>query len=259
MKPTLTALLGTAAIANGTIVHLFENEDITLRLTVENSVQIDDTRERFKEVNGAKMKLEVLSTAEDVRLNSVYYRMNNGSLTGVSNWQRDTLPGEFLTEGVTTIRSFDLDTDDFNNSISPDPNPFGDNRSNPAFRPHLYSDEGRGSYNFTDQRQLLWDVDAENLEWFDENVDGGDQWFVYHDEFRNGSGSIGEWSFDQPMSVVYSKSKGSTTESYALGNFTEIYKFDGPGVLQDDPAVPEPSSALLTLLASLMVITKRSR
>jgi len=225
MKTVLTSLLGTAAIASGDIIHYFSNDDITLMLTVENSLQIDDTQDRDVAIYGAKMKLEVLSTAEDVRLNSVYYRMNNGSITGDA-WA-------WAAGGATMIKQFDLNTPDFNNSISPDPNPFGSVQTNPAFRPWLLVGEGRGSYNFSDNRILQQDLDAENY-WFDENVEGGDQWFLYHDEFRTGSGSIGEWTFDQPMSIVYSKSKGSTTESYAFGNFTSIYE------VPDPPSEPEP-------------------
>jgi hypothetical protein len=226
MKTVLTALFGSAAIASGSIVHFFENDHITLRVTVDNHIVIDDIQGFDHPVHGVKMKLEVVETAPGVRLNSVYYRANHGDITG-SDW---------LWAGSSSkIKSFDLDTDDFNNSISPDPNPFGGVQSNPAYRPWLFSGEGRGSYNFSDNRILQQDLNAENT-WFDENVDGGDQWFLYHDEFRTGSGSIGEWTFDKlPMSVVYCKEQGSTVKYFTLGNFTEIYDFDEGEPPAEDP------------------------
>lgn len=251
IKTTLTALVGTVALSNAATIHVFENEDICLRLTVQNRIE---TEELDQSTHGAHMRLEVLRTAEDVRLNSVYYRMNHGSLTGASSTFRDPIGGSDVT-----IRSLDLNTPDFNNSISPDPNPFGSVQSNPAFRSAVYLDEGRGSYNFSDNRILQQDLGADNY-WFDENVDGGDQWFVYSDEFFNGSGSIGEWTFDQPMSVVYSKSKGSTVEFSTLGNFTEVYHFaDAPELFEDagHDSVPEPSAALLTILAALGTLRRK--
>ena len=241
MNKTITALLGTATVANATIVHLFENEDITVRVQVNNSRQLDETTAIPSWVDGAKMQVEVTSTSDGVRLNSVYWRANHGAL---NNMRSD-------------IKSFDLVTDDFTNGIRPDPNPFGFNEINPAFRPYLFPDEGRGSYNFSDNRILQQDLNAVN-NWFDDSVDGGDQFFLFSDTFRQGSGSIGEHTFAElPMSFVYSKEQGSTVRTFSLGNFSEIYDFDDAGRPVEEPSVPEPSAALLTILAALGTLRRK--
>ena len=241
MRKTLTALLGTAAVANATIVHLFENEDITVHVRVNNEQQLIESAELPYWVSGVKMQVEVTSTSDGVRLNSVYWRANHGALNRMRS----------------DIKSFDLATDDFTIGIRPDSNPFGSTQTNPAFRPYLYPDEGRGSYNFSDNRILQQDLTAEN-NWFDDSVDGGDQFFLWSDEFRQGSGSIGEHTFDElPMSFVYSKEKGSTVRTFGLGNFSEIYDFDDAGRPVEEPAVPEPSTALLTILAALGTLRRK--
>ena len=252
MKTTLTALIATATVANATIVHLFENEDISLRVTVEthqiNDMVDPDTGRDLVNHNAAKFKVEICQTAPFVRLNSVYYRMNHGSLTG--SWASD--------DRIKSADYFDSDWLDIANQF-PSPNLEGTANTNPAFRPYLLPDQGRGSYDFTNQ--ML--VGGENTNWFDENWDGGDSWLVYNEEDGSGSLSVGEWTFDQPMSIVYSTQMGSTTVVKALGNFTTPLHFaegqdlfDTPGFDEHD-AVPEPSAALLTLLAMLGTLRRK--
>ena len=269
MKKTLTALIATAVTANATIVHLFENEDINLRITVENFKINDytdpDTGRELVNHNAARFKVEICQTAPFVRLNSVYYRMNHGNLNG--EWQSD--------QRMKEVDYFDSDWLDVADML-PDPNPFGSSQTNPAFRPHLTADQGRGSYNFTNLMTVNGagntNRDADNDHWFDENFDGGDSWLMYNEEDGSGSESIGEWKFDVPMSIVYSTQMGSTTVIKALGNFTTPLKTTNDrsqGRLMQDrsqpvfhrslTSVPEPSSALLTLLAALGTLRRNRK
>lgn len=251
MKTTLTALIASATVANATIVHLFENEDISLRVTVENHLINDytdpDTGRELVNHNAAKFKVEICQTAPFVRLNSVYYRMNHGNINGL--WQSD--------QRMKEVDYFDSDWLDVAD-MYPSPNPEG-TAGDFGFRPHLTADQGRGSYDFTNQ--ML--VGGENTNWFDENWDGGDSWLMYNEEDGSGSESIGEWTFDQPMSIVYSTQMGSTTVIKALGNFTTPLHFTESEDLFDTPAfaahnnVPEPSAALLTLLAMLGTLRRK--
>ncbi len=251
MKTTLAALITTATVANATIVHLFENEDIKLRVTVEthqiNDYTDPDTGRELNNHNSARFKVEICQTAPFVRLNSVYYRMNHGNLNGL--WQNDP--------NMKELDYFDSDWLDVANQF-PSPNPEG-TAGDFGFRPHLTADQGRGSYDFTNQ--ML--VGGENTNWFDENWDGGDSWLLYNEEDGSGSSSIGEWKFNQPMSIVYSKQMGSTTVIDGFGNFTTPYVFTTAPELVDTPvfarhdAVPEPSAALLTLLAALGTLRRK--
>ena len=253
MKTTLTTLIATATVANATIVHLFENDDISLRVTVENHIlngyTDPDTGRELNNYNAAKFKVEICQTAPFVRLNSVYYRMNHGSLTG--NWTSD--------DRYKQVDFFDTDWLDVANQY-PSPNVEGDANTNFAYRPVLLSDEGRGSYDFTNQMV----VGGENTNWFDENWDGGDSWLLYNAEDGSGSESVGEWLFDQPMSIVYSTQMGSTTVVEATGNFTTPVTFaespelfDTAVTLHSFGTVPEPSAALLTLLAMLGTLRRK--
>ena len=255
MKTTLTALIATATVANATIVHLFENEDIKLRVTVENHQINDmtdpDTGMALINHNAAKFKVEICQTAPFVRLNSVYYRMNHGSLTGT--YQSDPR--------FKTIDFFDSDWLDVAD-MYPSPNLEGNANTNPAYRPQLLGDQGRGSYNFTNNKTAFGNMALENDQWFDENWDGGDSWIVYNEEDGSGSSSVGEWTFDQPLSIVYSKQMGSTTVIDAFGNFTTPLHFQSAPELVDTPGfahnnVPEPSAALLTLLAMLGTLRRK--
>ena len=104
---------------------------------------------------------------------------------------------------------------------------------------------------------------TQNTNWFDENWDGGDSWLMYNEEDGSGSESIGEWTFDQPMSIVYSTQMGSTTVIKAFGNFTTPVHFAEGQDLFETPVfaahnnVPEPSAALLTILAMLGTLRRK--
>jgi hypothetical protein len=250
MKTTLAALIATATVANATIVHLFENEDIKLRITVEthqiNDYTDPDTGRELINHNSARFKVEICQTAAWVRLNSVYYRMNHGNLNG--EWRNDP--------SMKEVDYFDSDWLDIANQF-PSPNPEGQ-AGDFGFRPYLTPDQGRGSYDFTNQ--ML--IGGENTNWFDENWDGGDSWLLYNEEDGSGSNSIGEWKFNQPLSIVYSTQMGSTTVVDGFENFTTPYVFAQGEDLFDTPAgadhnVPEPSAALLTILAALGTLRRK--
>ncbi len=252
MKTTLTALIATATVANATIVHIFENDDISLKVTVENHLINDytdpDTGRELINHNAAKFKVEICQTAPWVRLNSINYRKNHGSVTGRSVFSAD----------FKSIDYFEPSWLDVANQF-PSPNMEGDAQTNFAFRPVRLADQGRGSYDFTNQ--ML--IGGENTNWFDENWDGGDSWLVYNVEDASGSNSVGEWLFDESMSIVYSTQMGSTTVIKGLGNFTTPVHFAQGEDLLDTPAfakagnVPEPSAALLTLLAMLGTLRRK--
>jgi len=248
MKTTLTALIASATVANATIVHIFENEDISLKVTVENhklnNYTDPDTGRELNNHNAAKFKVEICQTAPWVRLNSVMYRMNHGSVTGASTFSDD----------FKAIDYFEPSWLDVANQF-PSPNMEGDALTNFAFRPVRLADQGRGSYDFTNQMV----VGGENTNWFDENWDGGDSWLVYNEADGSGSNSVGEWLFDQSMNIVYSTQMGSTTVIKALNNGTTPVHFAEGEALLDTPAnnIPEPSAALLTLLAMLGTLRRK--
>ena len=250
MKTTLAALITTATVANATIVHLFENEDIKLRITVEthqiNDYTDPDTGRDLINHNSARFKVEICQTAPFVRLNSVYYRMNHGNLNG--EWRNDP--------NMNEVDFFDSDWLDIANQF-PSPNPEGQ-AGDFGFRPHLTADQGRGSYDFSKQKL----VGDEKTKWIDENWEGGVSWLLYNEDDGSGSNSIGEWKFNQPMSIVYSTQMGSTTVIDGFQNFTTPYVFaqgedlfDTPGFAHNN--VPEPSAALLTLLAALGTLRRK--
>lgn len=241
MKTTLTALIATATVANATIVHRFINEDIDLRITVENYKVNDidlNTGWNLVNHNAARFKVEVLNTAENVRLNSIYYRKNHGHFLGYDD------------PNIAEVNYYDFD--DLGPHVGEDPNMSFDNQH----RPFVLDTEGRGSYNFTDYRPIYNDLDTENG-WFDADLEGHDAWLVYNRTDGHGSSSITKCDFLEPMSIVYSTQTGSSTVTDAFENFTTVYEWQTPEDHCSTASVPEPSATLLTLLAMLGTLRRK--